>query len=83
VEESLTLIEKTAFLSQLPVLASVPTEALAQLASQAREKHHDAGDVVFNEGDTNTGVLLVVDGLIELRKGRALVRMIGPGQTFG
>ena len=82
-EESLTLIEKTAFLSQLPVLASVPTEALAQLASQAKEKHHDAGDVLFNEGDSNSGVLLIVDGLVELRKGRALVRMIGPGQTFG
>jgi len=83
VQESLTLIEKTAFLSQLPVLASVPTEALAQLASQAREKHLDAGDALFNEGDRNSGVVLVVDGLVELRKGRALVRMIGAGQTFG
>lgn len=82
-EETLTLIEKTAFLSQLPVLSSVPTEALAQLASQARERHLDAGDAVFEEGDPNRGVVLVVDGLIELRKGRALVRMIGAGQTFG
>lgn len=82
-EETLTLIEKTAFLSQLPVLASVPTEALAQLASQAREQHHDAGDTLFKEGENNRGVILVVDGLVELRKGRALVRMMGPGQTFG
>lgn len=82
-EETLTLIEKTAFLSQLPVLASVPTEALAQLGSQARERHFDAGDPLFQEGDPNTGAVLVVDGLVELRKGRALVRMIGSGQTFG
>lgn len=82
-QETLTLIEKTAFLSTLPVLASVPTEALAQLGSQAREIHFDAGDALFSEGDPNTGVVLVVDGLIELRKGRALVRMLGTGQTFG
>lgn len=81
--ETLTLIEKTALLSQLPVLSSVPTEALAQLGSQAREIHYDAGDAIFTEGEENTGVVMVVDGLVELRKGRALVRMLGPGQTFG
>lgn len=81
--ETLTLIEKTAFLSQLPALAGVPTEALAQLGSQAQEIHYDAGAPLFAEGDPNTGVVLVVDGLVELRKGKSLVRMLGPGQTFG
>lgn len=83
VEETLTLIEKTAFLSSLPVLASVPTEALAQLAAQTHEVHYDPGDTLFSEGQPNSGAYLVVDGMIELRKGRALVRMLGPGQTFG
>jgi CRP-like cAMP-binding protein len=83
VEETLTLIEKTAFLSSLPVLASVPTEALAQLAAQTHEIHYDAGAALFTEGEPNKGAFLVVDGLIELRKGRALVRVLGPGQTFG
>jgi CRP-like cAMP-binding protein len=83
VDETLTLIEKTAFLSSLPVLASVPTEALAQLAAQTREEHYDAGATLFREGEPNSGAYLVVDGMIELRKGRALVRMLGPGQTFG
>lgn len=82
-EETLTLIEKTAFLSTLPVLSAVPTEALAQLAAQTRERHLDAGDFLFREGDANTGAVVVVDGHIELRRGRSLLRVMSPGQAFG
>lgn len=82
-EETLTLIEKTAFLKGIEVLSQVPTEALAQLAARAREIHLDAGDVVFEEGQLNRGAFLVVEGLIELRKGRALVRLLHPGGVFG
>lgn len=82
-DETLTLVEKTAFLKGIEVLSGVPTEALAQLASRTREIHFDAGDVVFAEGEPNRGTFLVVDGLIELRKGRALVRLLQPGGAFG
>jgi CRP-like cAMP-binding protein len=82
-EETLTLIEKTAFLKGMDVLASVPTEALAQLAARAKEIHCDPGDALYREGDDNTGVIVVVEGLIELRRGRALVRMLREGNGFG
>lgn len=82
-EETLTLIEKTAFLKGIEVLAGVPTEALAQLAARTREIHFDAGDAVFSEGEPNKGTFLVVDGLIQLRKGRALVRLLQSGAGFG
>src|SRR5438045_9533741 len=82
-EETLTLIEKTAFFKSVDLLASIPTEALAQLASRAQEIHCAPGDVLFGEGEPNRGTFLVVDGLIELRKGAALVRMLRERMVFG
>ena len=82
-EETLTLIEKTAFLKGLGMFANVPTEMLAQLAARARELHFDAGQVIFREGEANRGVYMVVEGLVELRKGRALDGVRGEGLGFG
>ena len=75
-EATLTLIEKTAFLKGVQVLSSIPSEALAELAARAREVHLGPGDVLYHEGEPNRGVFLVVDGCLEQRKGRALVRIL-------
>lgn len=82
-EETLTLVEKTAFLKSVEVLSSIPTEALAQLAARAQEIRCEPGDVLFAEGEPNRGTFLVVEGLVELRKGAALVRMLRERMTFG
>ena len=82
-DETLTLIEKTAFLKSVDLLTSIPTEALAELAARAQEIHCDPGDVLFGEGDSNRGTFLVVDGLIEIRKGSALIRMLRERMVFG
>jgi CRP/FNR family cyclic AMP-dependent transcriptional regulator len=82
-EETLTLMEKTAFLKTTDLFATVPTEMLAQVAARARELHFDAGQVIFRAGDVNSGAYLVVDGLVEMRKGRALDGVRGAGSGFG
>lgn len=82
-EATLTLIEKTAFLKGLELLSSIPTEALADLASRARGIHCEPDEVLYREGDTQRGVFLVVEGMLEQRRGRALVRMLRPGSAFG
>jgi CRP-like cAMP-binding protein len=81
--ETLTLIEKTAFFKSVELLSSIPTEALAQLASRAQEILCEPGDVLFAEGEANRGTFLVVEGMIELRKGAALVRMLRERMVFG
>jgi len=82
-EETLTIIERTAFLKGTELFASIPTEVLAQLAARGRELHFDAGQTIFSEGAANTGAYMVVEGLIELRKGRALDGVRTPGEGFG
>jgi CRP-like cAMP-binding protein len=81
--ETMTLIEKTVFLKSVEVLADVPTEALAQVAGRASEVHVDRGGPVFREGEEDHGVYIVVEGLVELRKGDVAIRRVQPGQTMG
>lgn len=82
-KETLTLIEKTAFLKGVDSLSSIPTEALAELASRAREIHLDSGDVVFREGEPNKGSFMIVEGVVSLRMGGAVVRVARQGMGFG
>jgi len=82
-EDTLTLIEKTAYLRGVELFAGVPSEMLAQLADRTREMRFEAGEVVFREGEANRGLYMVVDGLVEIRKGRVLEGVRGPGLGFG
>jgi CRP-like cAMP-binding protein len=82
-EETLTIIERTAFLKGTELFSSIPTETLAQLAGRGREFHFDPGQTIFREGDVNSGAYMVIEGLVEIRKGRALDGVRTAGQGFG
>ncbi len=82
-EATLSTLEKTAFLKTTQTFASIPTEMLAQLADRTREMHFDPGQTIFREGDANTGAYMVVEGLIEIHKGRTLEGVRGQGLGFG
>jgi CRP-like cAMP-binding protein len=82
-QETLTLVEKTLFLKNVEVLSSMPTEALAQLASRSQELHLDPGDVVLREGEPIRSVFVVVEGAVEVRKDPTLLRVVGEGMVFG
>jgi CRP/FNR family transcriptional regulator, cyclic AMP receptor protein len=81
--ETLTLIEKTVFLKSVEVLSGIPTEALAQLAARVSELHADPGEVLFREGEEDRGTFVIVQGLVELRKDKTVVRMLEPGVAYG
>jgi CRP-like cAMP-binding protein len=81
--DTLTVIERTAFLKGTELFASIPTEVLAQLASRVHEMRVEAGKDIFREGEPNSGAYMVVEGLVEIRKGRALDGVRTPGQGFG
>ena len=81
--DTMTLIEKTVFLKSVEVLKDVPTEALAQLAARAAEVRCDRGAPLFREGDEDLGTYLVVEGLLELRKGGVSIRRVRQGEGLG
>jgi CRP/FNR family transcriptional regulator len=82
-QEMLALIEKTAILKAAPLFSHLPTEAVAELAARAQEMHFDVGKTIFHEGDANRGAFMVVDGRVEIYKGRALDAVHMAGDGFG
>jgi CRP/FNR family transcriptional regulator len=83
VAETLTLIEKTVHMKSCEVFRAIPTEPLAQLAARATEVQFDRGETVFREGDDDQGVFIVIEGVVELRKGNAIVRLLQSGTVHG
>src|SRR5678815_586054 len=65
------------------VFSAIPTEPLAQLAARASEVMLDRGQTLFHEGDDDLGVFIVIEGVVELRKGNAVVRVLPSGTVRG
>lgn len=81
--DTLTLIEKTVHMKSSDVFGAIPTEPLAQLAARANEVMLDRGETVFREGDDDQGVFIVIEGVVELRKGKEVVRVLRGGTVHG
>ena len=81
--DTLTLIEKTVHMKSSDVFSAIPTEPLAQLAARASEVMLDRGQTLFHEGDDDLGVFIVIEGVVELRKGNAVVRVLQSGTVHG
>lgn len=52
-------------------------------ASATQTRTFEAGEVVFEAGDTGTQMYGVISGSVELRDGDAVVATLGPDSTFG
>ena len=80
----LTTLEKVLFLQQVPLLAEVPTEALAHLAKVAQVAEREGGCDVWRRGDARTAVYFVVEGEVAVDdgQGRYYARR-GPGSDLG
>jgi CRP-like cAMP-binding protein len=83
VADTLTLIEKTVHMKSSDVFRAIPTEPLAQLAARARERMLERGETIFREGDDDQGIFIVIEGVVELRKGNAVVRILESGTVHG
>ena len=67
----LTTLEKVLFLHQVPLLATVPTEALAHLARVARVEEKAAGFDLWRRGEPSADVWFVVEGEVAVDDGKA------------
>ena len=81
--DTLTIIEKTVHMKSSDVFSAIPTEPLAQLAARASEVMLDRGQTLLHEGDDDLGVFIVIEGVVELRKGNDVVRVLQSGTVHG
>jgi CRP-like cAMP-binding protein len=62
----LTTIERVLALQEVPLLRSLPTEALVHLATLSREERLTDGTTLWKVGDPADAVYFVVDGVLAL-----------------
>jgi CRP/FNR family transcriptional regulator len=75
-------------LGQIPYFASLPVSELRRLATRCTLRTLHAGDTLFEEGEPCRGLLIVAEGLVEIRqistRGREQVfHTEGPGAALG
>jgi CRP-like cAMP-binding protein len=78
---------KLNLLRGIPYLSSLLTPELLTIATGLRERHYQAGDVIFRRGDQSEGLCIVLSGrvqtLITSAEGREqILKVFGPGRTF-
>ena len=81
-------VAKVEVLRRVPYFASLPAAELRRLAARCTARSVGAGESLFEEGDPCRGLVLVADGLVEIRqislRGREQVfHTEGPGATLG
>jgi CRP/FNR family transcriptional regulator, cyclic AMP receptor protein len=62
-------VEKILLLRSVPLFERLSGEDLASLARLAVGEIHEAGDVVFEEGDPGDALYVIVRGAVEIRRG--------------
>src|SRR4029453_15899734 len=78
---------KLQLVKKVPYFASLQPSELRELAAGLRERHYQAGDVIFRKGDPCQGLCIVLSGRVRTvttsAEGREQVlKVFGPGRTF-
>jgi CRP-like cAMP-binding protein len=79
----LTTIERVLLLGEFPLLRSLPTAALVQLALVASEVVDHPGGIVWHEGDAAAAIYFVIAGTIGVQGSAPDLRTLGAGQDLG
>ena len=75
--------EAAADLAQVPIFARLDSDVLEAMADQSVDREFAAGDILAENGAPNDGLLVLIDGEVEVtRHGRPLT-VLGPGGFIG
>jgi CRP-like cAMP-binding protein len=70
-------------LGSVPFFARLDEKRRKALANDGKELSYKAGDLIVGEGASGVGFYLVLDGKVEVRKGRRAIASLGKGEFFG
>lgn len=80
-------IAPQAFLASLPLFQALDADTVARLAAATERRSLRRGELVFRQGDTPTGMFVLVYGEVRLLahgpRGVRLTSVVQPGQSFG
>jgi CRP/FNR family transcriptional regulator, cyclic AMP receptor protein len=70
-------------LKEVPLFSSLDKKGLKNVAESASKKTFQAGETIAKEGEMAISFYLVLDGAVEVRRGRKVLAKLGRGQFFG
>ena len=79
----MTVVEKVMLFQSVDLLAHVPTESLALIASLTEEVEHDAGSAIYSEGDPADSMYVVLDGEVRVHRSGVTVTHVREHEAFG
>jgi MFS family permease len=75
--------EEVALLRAVPIFEPLSPPVLEYLAGKLTTVEHQAGDVVFQQGDRGDRYYLIGDGQVEVSVDGGVSTTLGPGEGFG
>jgi CRP/FNR family cyclic AMP-dependent transcriptional regulator len=79
----LTTDEKVALLSRLELFRGIPDGSLRAIAERAQEIDFPPGRYIVQQGQTGSGLYLVISGKVKVMRGTDVLAELGPGELIG
>jgi CRP-like cAMP-binding protein len=67
----------------MPLEPNIALETIRSLADGRQLESHQAGDVIFSEGDPGACLYAVIEGSVRIEWSRGIHELLGPGDCFG
>jgi CRP/FNR family cyclic AMP-dependent transcriptional regulator len=83
VEASLTTVQRALFLMELELFGELSSDELATLAAEMVEMRFDAGETIFQEGDAEARMHIIIEGAVEHVLDGVVVRRATRRMPFG
>lgn len=79
----ISTVEKVLFLKSIDLFSQIPGEDLARLAQIAEECDFDPKETIMSEGEMGDSMYLIVEGKVEVTKGKRSVVELGERECVG
>jgi CRP/FNR family transcriptional regulator, cyclic AMP receptor protein len=70
-------------LQEVPLFSSLDKKALNSVSEVAGKKTFPPGSIIAKEGDKALSFFLILEGSVEVRRGKKVLAKLGRGQFFG
>ena len=70
-------------LEEVPLFSSLNSKSLGSICNVATKRTFEAAQKIVSEGENATAFYLVLDGKVEVRRGKKSISKLGKGQFFG
>lgn len=76
-------IEVIPMLGKIPIFSSLDKKRLSSIAKASTKRVFKEGEIIAKQGDSAVAFYLILDGAVEVRRGKKVLSKLGRGQFFG